>query len=439
MIGRERRRTVDPVLSLSVPRDRGSDLGPPSGKNGVGRIDSISSVCFVPSASRSYPTLVSPDGDGFSSDSSIDSDSSEDESHLRPFQCRALARSATGSLSAYQSSVALELTGRFLISAHRNGSTLLWDLGQQRQQSSAVFMNRGPVTMLRRIDETARQSQALMFQTRDDKGTVSLHDAQQLQFTTINTCETYSKTFCAACPCNNHSNLVALPDRQDSVAVVRDWRLPCTAKPVVVLHNSTEENNNGMLMSLGFSNSSRQSLGRPILACGMESGKVLWYDLAMASKPLETSHFTSTIDDLSSPSCSLTLGRDPVLALDVMPSKMATSSCDGDKPATDGVVAIAGLAAHRDDLTLTADVNKGTVALLKATRSIDSIGDALQARVRVRRPTCHTDDIESVGAGKPGVGLCRFRPDGRIFAVGGWDRRLRSYECSAISHFARTH
>ena len=29
--------------------------------------------------------------------------------------------------------------------------------------------------------------------------------------------------------------------------------------------------------------------------------------------------------------------------------------------------------------------------------------------------------------GKPGVNICRFRPDGRVFAVGGWDRRVRIY------------
>jgi WD40 repeat protein len=49
------------------------------------------------------------------------------------------------------------------------------------------------------------------------------------------------------------------------------------------------------------------------------------------------------------------------------------------------------------------------------------------AQLRTRLPT--SDSISSVVHSiKPGVAICRFRPDGRMFAIGGWDKRLRIYD-----------
>ena len=48
-----------------------------------------------------------------------------------------------------------------------------------------------------------------------------------------------------------------------------------------------------------------------------------------------------------------------------------------------------------------------------------------------------TSGNNEVAGGKPGVALCRFRPgDGRIFAVGGWDKRLRIFDRSAAAKSA---
>jgi WD40 repeat protein len=423
-------RAIDPILSLSLPREaseKSRELGRASS------LASISSVCFLNSSARTSNNTGASDllnciDNGDESDEDADDNDMGDDCESMSFRCRTLAH-ATPNSSVHQSAAALELEGRFLVSAHRDGSTLLWHLGQQRVvTSTSILKNRGPATLLRRTDTTAHYSQSLLFQTRDDKGTVSLHDANQPDLPTTNSTETYSQTFCAACPCDYNPNLVALPDRQDSVVVVRDWRLASNSKPIATIQNSTQDNKNGMVLSLGFSETSTAALGRPILACGMESGKVLWYDLAMPSLPLSRSA-GSTIS-LSTSLCAIQLGRDPVLALDLVPSN-CSSIIQNDarhELQAEGVVAAAGLAAHRDDLIDTSEEQSGPVVVLKATRDIRR-GNTLQARIGSRRATYHVpSDSASQSAGKPGVSLCRFRPDGRLFAVGGWDKRVRLFD-----------
>eukprot|EP00957_Ditylum_brightwellii_P138437 10551884-Ditylum_brightwellii.AAC.1 len=49
----------------------------------------------------------------------------------------------------------------------------------------------------------------------------------------------------------------------------------------------------------------------------------------------------------------------------------------------------------------------------------------MKASIRNKVSTCEIGQ-ESAG-GKPGVSTARFRPDGRMFAIGGWDKRLRIY------------
>ena len=50
----------------------------------------------------------------------------------------------------------------------------------------------------------------------------------------------------------------------------------------------------------------------------------------------------------------------------------------------------------------------------------------MNARVRAKVETCKISN-ELSREGKPGVGVCKFRPDGSVFAVGGWDKRVRIY------------
>ena len=50
----------------------------------------------------------------------------------------------------------------------------------------------------------------------------------------------------------------------------------------------------------------------------------------------------------------------------------------------------------------------------------------MNARIRAKVGTCKiANEISSQG--KPGVGVCKFRPDRKVFAVGGWDKCIRIF------------
>jgi WD40 repeat protein len=193
--------------------------------------------------------------------------------------------------------------------------------------------------------------------------------------------------------------MVALPGDDDTVAIVRDLRMSGESQPVARLYGATDPPKHGMVQSLAYCT---DASGQDILACGMESGHVFFHDLTMSS----------TLS--SRGSCSVALCRDPILSLDMVPSSHHH----------DTVIAIAGMAANRSDLLDLAPEDRGTVAFIKTVRLYN---DTLEATVRVRRNTCTIDDSVTA-TGKPGAAICRFRPDGRMFAVGGWDKRLRIFD-----------
>ncbi|CAB9528570.1 wd repeat [Seminavis robusta] len=178
-----------------------------------------------------------------------------------------------------------------------------------------------------------------------------------------------------------------------------------------------------MLSSLAFSESTIISAGgssRPIVACGMESGTVFFHDLRMLMDHKETTTSLATVS-------SIKLSTDPVLALDMAPSH---------GPQAKGVVAIAGMAGESMGQQELPEEEQGTVAILKATIG-SSAGDknnnnSIQVRVRSRIPTCRT--------GKPGINRLRFQPGGgRLFAVAGWDQRLRIMDRAAINSRGKSH
>lgn len=244
----------------------------------------------------------------------------------------------------------------------------------------------------------------VLYQTRDENGTVSLHDLQAnngRNGCSVTELETFSQTFCQAAPCMGNPNLLALPCEQDAFATVRDVRMSPSSSPVACFPGAGASGEHGMLTSLALSDTG--SGGRPTLACGMESGHLFLHDLAATPSP---------------DPCHLQLSKDAILALDMAPSVLPESS-----EAKESVVAIAGMAGDAADLSERPESERGTVALVKATYN----DDRLEARLRARLATCQINEASS---GKPGVSICRFRPDGRIFAVGGWDRRLRIFDRS---------
>lgn len=411
---------LDPLLTLQVALDHHTGAETPMGS--ASSRSSIASVCFVPTTvcvSNRIGEIASIEED---SDDSSSSDDDDDDEELQ-FQCGSLLQSEARSASdptrqARQTAAATSLmAGRYLASCHANGECLLWDLSHHKIVQENLIEPRGPGWMLRRLGDTENDPQFL-YQTRDPRGTVSIQSWEHPS-TPVASFSTFSQTFCSASPCQGNSNLLALPSANDSEATIRDLRVDPCSKPVAVFLGSgprddVHDNNeapfagrkHGMLTSLAFAESipnnspSGKSTGRPIVACGMESGTVFLHDLRMLGKIMPP---------------SMKLSDDPVLALDIAPSVGAS------RP---GVVAVAGMAGEslaQQELPLS---EQGTVAILKATLQDD---ESLRLRLRLRLPTCKPQ-----GEGKPGVNLCRFQPgDGRLFAVAGWDQRVRIMDRSS--------
>ncbi|KAL7495828.1 hypothetical protein ACHAWX_000296 [Stephanocyclus meneghinianus] len=271
-------------------------------------------------------------------------------------------------------------------------------------------------------------------------------------------------------------NLLALPTEFQSMAIVRDLRCDPTSQPAFRIdigkdNNSAanrcnyygRDNKYGMLMSLALS--MQYDTHRLVLGCGMEDGSVLFYDLGESGKgrtpwrvkessvddnglKCPNSHkganekrFIEEMDsdaesyksDFSKYMCSAKLGKEPVLSLDVV-----TSYSDNARPGSkslSSVVAVAGCAGDSDELSDLPEHERGTVSTLKvALANDDGSNPNMTASIRKRTQTCSYSS-----EGKPGVSIARFRPDGRIFAVGGWDRRLRIFGRTSSKPLAVLH
>jgi len=323
----------------------------------------------------------------------------------------------------------------------------------------------GPGLAVRRLstggEDAANQ---FLYQTRDPLGTVSLIDLNR-PCTPLLQMHTYSTTFCAMSPCHTGTrsyiggarNLVALPTEEHSLAVVRDLRCDPRGAPAFRVAMGDEyissmygtRRKYGMLTSLALC--LQETTQRIVLGCGMENGSALFYDLgAMGhchdlrriepgkSEGLDFSSMNATggNSDLNKSSfmCSTLLGRDPVLCMDIVSSYSHRSPIMNERDhntekerSSASVVAVAGCAGDADDVSELPTHEQGTVSTIKVKLLDDSSQDEsnnsyMKATVRSKTRTC---SIES--GGKIGVSICRFRPDGRVFAVGGWDHRIRLF------------
>ena len=378
---------------------------------------SISSLCFISSTTTKYSS--EPDSVDFEGSSASD-ESSDEDLPLNLRTQRLVEDEARGvrdiTASARRTAAAFSLSGRFLASCQVNGDCLLWDLGR-RQRLQSLAQNRGPGLLLRRIDESDAASR-IMYQTRNEAGTVSLHDMESAGdfVKSVASVNTYSRTFCTAAPSRGNPNLVALPSEDESAATIHDWRMNSQKSPLMVLFGAgakeidelTGLRKHGMLTSLAFV---EDASGAGILACGMESGSLFLHDLRITRQGASSS---------SDQPCGTALAKDPILSLD-----MTASQSPENKHGSVVVIAgMAGDAAAQSELPL---ADRGTVAVLKST--LDNHHRSI--RLRARLATCEIG--EPFLSGKPGISVCRFRPDGRIFAVGGWDYRLRIFDRSRSS------
>ena len=293
-----------------------------------------------------------------------------------------------------------------LASCHPDGRALLWDLGQRQILAEFGSPQRQQGLRVRRLDDrSSPDNNNLVYQTRDPKGTVTIHDPES-EMAIVTTWETRSRTFCAASPCLGYPNLIALPSEQEAYVTIRDNRVSPHSQPAFFFHGSgihdvEHSKMYGMVMSLGMQSSG----ARQMVVCGMENGSLVLHDLLMVSRTVPSERPPSCVSEIS-------LGADPVLSLDLAPSR----STKGD----DALVAVAGLAGEAVEIENAAETEKGRVAFIKAVRDDQRWIMRQRARVGIG-----VDGKASKGMS--GVSICRFRPDGRLFAAGGWDRRLRIY------------
>lgn len=355
------------------------------------------------------------------------------------------------------------LSGALLASCHIDGSVKLWDLATRRCRMNDIFSEcpRGaPGLAIRRLGiGSADGSNEFLYQTRDRLGTVTFHDLNRPS-TPLLTLHTHSTTFCAISPCHigaeppvegasigGARHLVALPTAEHSVAIVRDlrcnpqdnpaWRVAVGDDYISSMYGTRRKY--GMTTSLALC--LQESTNNIVLGCGMENGSALFYDLGALGRgrdPWWIEPGKEAVNDHNIDPrfmCSTSLGNDPILCMDLVSSRsaemcpeiMEDNSHYSSKTKAASLVAVGGCAGDANALSELPENEQGTVSTIKVKLADDSATDSanasiMRASVRSKTRTCSIDS-----GGKVGVSICQFRPDGRIFAVGGWDHRLRLF------------
>ncbi|VEU33355.1 unnamed protein product [Pseudo-nitzschia multistriata] len=426
---RDQKRTIDPILNLPV--------------NSL-----ATSLCFVCPAKINAPaTKIEPDIETsgntsypdeksayFCEDDDSESDSDSDDNELL-FRSSSISITKTDSNTSIRGGRHLHrvLNDRFLASCHQDGEALLWDLNRQKNVARIAAPRGGSGLCVRRTDDPSQ----IMVQTRDPKGIVSLHSIERCRpivgshgigsdsDTTSNHVrqyETHSQTFCRAAPCYGNKHLLALPSDDESTVTVVDNRSNSSVATYSVPGH-------GMLTSLGLAVTDHErgyASHNPILACGMENGTAVFFDITSGSaKPVASES-------------SFSLGKDPILTLDLLPSFsrsiVAThENCPPSFPITsssNALLVAAGMAGDAEEVSELSEDEAGRAVLFKAFCRGDSTSSpAWTFKQRKRFSTCRVD--RDGFNGKPGVSSCKFRPgDGRLLAIGGWDRRIRLFERS---------
>lgn len=357
----------------------------------------------------------------------------------------------------------------FLVSCHQDGSCLVWDLSNRRCVVDNIN-DSGARKFGLAVHRIEDDSNRFLYHTRDARGTMSLHDLHDPTVEVMKI-ETNSSTFCTVSPCRvgkyapteskiessvvgGENNLVALPTEYHSIAIVRDLRCNPQSHPAFRVSVQDEDSNRrynnfgrnnkyGMLMSLALS--LQYDTHRLVMGCGMEDGSVLFYDLGACGKgrspwqvncadeenPCYNQHNIDASDAINYV-CTTKLGKEPVLSLD-----LATSYVDKMKQATQSsmsLVAVAGCAGDADEISDLPNEEQGTVTTLKVSLVNGDDCTKMKSTIRKRTQTC---SISS--GGKVGVSIARFRPDGRVFAVGGWDKRLRIFGRTSSKPLAILH
>lgn len=390
------------------------------------------------------------------------------------------------------------LSGGILASCHLDGTAKLWDLSTRRCIVRDIcHKNRsGAGLALRRLGN-ARSAEGFedtrhqfLYQTRDPMGTVTLHDLNRPE-THIVELYTHSTTFCTIAPCqggygNNDvewsqtpespeaHHLVALPNEAQSTVEVRDLRCDPGKSPawkVTIGEDykgwqsyTAKSRYYGMVTSLALC--LQEPSQRIVLGCGMEDGSILFHDLGGSGRGREPwwighEKETKIVDNDLYPAqsinqqlgnfdgmthtesrfmCRAKVADDPVLCLDLVSSRCNRQICNNETVTRTGsLVAVSGCAGDADTMVPLPNQDQGTVTTIKVELANENPSDRqgadeMKATVRKRTKTCSLSS-----GGKVGVSTCRFRPDGRIFGVGGWDHRLRIFGRTSSKPLAVLH
>jgi len=386
------------------------------------------------------------------------------------------------------------LSGGILASCHLDGTAKLWDLSTRRCIVRDIcHKNRtGAGLALRRLGNQSSveafedMRHQFLYQTRDPMGTVTLHDLNRPE-THIVELHTHSTTFCAMAPCQGElrnkdvecsqapaspeaQHLVALPNEARSTVEVRDLRCDPGKSPAwkVTIGEDYEgwqwytakSRHYGMVTSLALC--LQETSQRIVLGCGMEDGSILFHDLSgigRGREPWWIGHEKETTivdndfyaaqsinqqsdksDSESRFMCRVKVAKDPVLCLDLVSSRCNRQTRNNEAVARMGsLVAVSGCAGDADAMAELPNQDQGTITAVKVELANENPSDRrgpheMKAKVRKRTKTC---SLES--GGKVGVSTCRFRPDGRIFGVGGWDHRLRIFGRTSSKPLAVLH
>jgi WD40 repeat protein len=424
------KRVLDPILSLPVP-------------------SVVNSLCFVsPRTNESLSHCQQTGKEELDSDHNSSCSSCSDDSSVEELKFRSSILFRQQQRQLHQQADTYNcLHGRYLVTSQRtSGEALLWDLQRYNQPALIIQEARGgPGLAVRRTYDPSK----ILFQTRDDEGIVSLHAIEQASSLSssssssssssiVRQYKTYSQTFCEAAPCVNDEHLVALPSAQDNQVAIMDHR---AAEPVI---KSISIPGHGMLTSLAMircrchhdhsdANGNDGNDGSVFVCCGMENGNIFHYNITRRGTGMMVK------------SSSYSLGKQPVLTMDMTPSSTVSSfqslkndnndnNMDGDNYSTkSSFLTAAGLAGDAQEVWEMSPLEAGRAVLYKATYLEGGQSCGWKFQQRVRLSTCRIDEnsstSSSTSSGKPGVGICRFRPDdGRILAIGGWDCRVRLFE-----------
>ncbi|KAL7574809.1 hypothetical protein ACA910_010653 [Epithemia clementina (nom. ined.)] len=410
------RNPTFPLLTLQIPSSSThihSEVRQSQKNPNVDRPNAIGSLSFIEQSAQLDSNLVSPK-DPRAKDSIIDENVFVFSSCQQIF----LENDDWGASDARANAARFELSGRKLASCHADGRAYIWDLGKQQIIGEFGSTQRMLGFCLRRLaGEQSFDRNYMIYQTRDALGTVTLHDAAR-EMAVATRWETKSRTFCAISPCLGDSNLIAMPSHLETHISIRDVRVAPQGKPVFHFHGAgidvaQNPNSCGMVTSVAMNSCPDGTGRRHMVACGMENGDLVLHDLLMMSN--------SGVADRSVNFSAISVGTDPILSVDLAPSSSSTKGVSA-------LVAVAGLAGDAFEIENSIESQKGRIAVFKATHQNDDEtlpGWNLRQRARIGIG----QDIKARRR-MAGVSICRFRSDGRLFAAGGWDRRLRIYDRS---------